>query len=286
MNKPSSLAELLARLYPQISHAAWSMKPLAGLSGGTFLLTCKQKQIIARSQGDTQSHLYVNRQKERSILKQLVDFSAAPRTLGANTDWLLIEWLPGQHPDQQLFHSVDFQYKLAALIAALHHQPKLSYDLALQEEIIHYGQQIDKRRMSPRWLQIQRRFERATQPKSLKIAPAHMDIHRENLLITPSGELFLLDWEYSANTDIGLSLSTFFIANGLNDEQKHQFIMNYCVDFHAYRDPLDLAQQCKLWQPWVKYMMLMWYEVRWKQTEDHQFLTLAYPLREEFGLTN
>ena len=262
------------------------MKPLAGLSGGTFLLNNQQRQVIARLQGDTQSHLYVNRQKERMILKQLVNFPAAPRSLGANADWLLLEWLPGQHPDQSLFLSVDFQRKLAALIASLHNHPKLTYDLQLQEEIIHYGRQIDKRRMTPRWLQIQRHFEREKQPKSLKIAPAHMDIHRGNLLIEPSGELYLLDWEYSANTDIGLSLTTFFLANDLNEQKKKQFLMHYCLDYHAYRDPLRLAKQCQLWEPWVKYLMLMWYEVRWKQTEEHQFLTLAYPLRRYFGLTN
>lgn len=63
-------------------------------------------------------------------------------------------------------------------------------------------------------------FLSAPMPRVLKLAPAHMDIHKGNIVCTESGQLALLDWEYAANTDIGLSLETYFQANQLNTTQR------------------------------------------------------------------
>lgn len=112
-----------------------------------------------------------------------------------------------------------------------------------------------------------------------------MDIHADNLLISPSGQLLLLDWEYAANTDIGLSLACYFSANNLSLEQRQIFLSHYCLDYHAYTDLSGLENQCQLWEPWVKYMMLMWYEVRWQQSKNDQFLQHGQPLRQYFGLS-
>ncbi|KPD02580.1 phosphotransferase [Moellerella wisconsensis] len=280
-----SLLDLLSAHYPQVRQTPWSITPLAGLSGGTYLLANGIEKLIARSQNVTQTNLSVSRKKEHAILRQLNDFDAAPQAIAVNRQWLLVEWLPGISPETSTFYSADFQRQLAQLVVTLHQHHRFSYHLPLREEISHYARWIDPRRKTPAGLRLHRHFMRSPLPKTLKITPAHMDIHADNLLISPSGQLLLLDWEYAANTDIGLSLACYFSANNLSLEQRQIFLSHYCLDYHAYTDLSGLENQCQLWEPWVKYMMLMWYEVRWQQSKNDQFLQHGQPLRQYFGLS-
>lgn len=111
---------------------------------------------------------------------------------------------------------------------------------------------------------------REAEPQPLKLAPAHMDIHPGNI-VTAAGELHLIDWEYAADTDIGLSLATLFRANHWSLTLIHTFLRYYS----AYHCPQRvLAQTCR-WQARADYMMVMWFESRWGQTGDPQFL--QYP---------
>lgn len=59
---------------------------------------------------------------------------------------------------------------------------------------------------------------------------------------------------------------------------------HYCQQQPAYKDFNKLKLQIALWLPWVNYMRMMWYEVRWMQTKDSQYLALAQPIRTWLGL--
>ncbi|MEQ4708223.1 phosphotransferase [Providencia huaxiensis] len=264
------------------------MSPLAGLSGGSYLLQCSlpgsQVKLIARADGNAQTALYVNRKKEARILQQLRAFSFTPKVIGRNSQWLLLGWCEGQHPDNHVFLQSSFQCELANIVTQLHRAPLLGYHLQLRDEISHYGYLIDKKRFSPRWKKLHHHFTSADFPKTLKLAPAHMDIHAKNIVCTPTGRLLLLDWEYAANTDIAFSLETYFQFNGLSDIQRDFFLTQYCDIHGAYRDKQQLAESCQLWAPWVKYMTLMWYEVQWHESQSSDFLLHSQSLRKYFGL--
>jgi len=283
-----SLWLLLRRYFPKIDIKHWEITPLAGLSGGTYRLRAaladQVVELIARAQGQVQHALYVNRRKEAKVLQQLHGFGQAPKQLARNRDWLLLSWCDGQHPSHTQYLSPEFQSLLAATIAKLHTQPLLSYPLQLRQEMAHYGELIDPKRKNPRWLRWHKYFLSAPTPKTLKLAPAHMDIHRGNILYTEDNSIILLDWEYAANTDIGLSLETYFQANQLNTQQRHDFLSEYCNKHQSYTDAERLAAQCRQWTPWVKYMMLMWYEVQWNQSQNSDFLLHSGALRQYFHL--
>lgn len=288
LNSERSLFALLARSFPDIDQPDWEITPLAGLSGGTYRLRAEQAKqvvhVIARAQGQTQASLFVSRRKEARILQQLAGFGHAPKQLARNTEWLLLSWCEGGHPSHEQFLTSQFQSSLAAVVAKLHNQPLLGYRLQLRQEIIHYGYLVDPKRSSPRWLRWHRHFLFETMPKTLKLAPAHMDIHLGNIISDDNDKIMLLDWEYAANTDIGLSLETYFQANHLNVDQRHFFLMEYGEKYKAYTDIQGLAYHCTLWTPWVKYMMLMWYEVQWNQSQNDVFLLHSQPLRQYFNL--
>lgn len=264
------------------------MQPLSGLSGGSYLLQSQQTdnpiKLIARTDGKTQSALYVDRRKEACILRQLDNRPFAPKVIGRNSQWLLLEWCDGQHPDPITFVSENFQSHLAKTIAQLHCSPLFGFRLQLRDEIAHYGQFIDTKRFSPHWKKLHHHFLFSSMPKTLKLAPAHMDIHAKNIVCSKSGALMLLDWEYAANTDIAFSLETYFQFNRLTDKQRHFFLTQYCDVAGAYRNKQLLNHHCKLWSPWVKYMTLMWYEVQWNESHAPHFLVNSQSLRQDFGL--
>lgn len=155
LSNRSSLFALLGECFPAILPSCWEVSSLAGLSGGSYLLesqpvsrtekTFSTIKLIARAEGQAQSALFVNRRKEARILKQLKHFAYSPDVIGRNSDWLLLEWVAGDHPCQAQFLSSKFQYQLAEIVAKLHCQTLLSYRLPLRNEIAHYGYRIDKK---------------------------------------------------------------------------------------------------------------------------------------------
>ncbi|EKT56391.1 Thiamine kinase [Providencia sneebia DSM 19967] len=283
-DKCASLLSLLGRTFSEVSPHQWEITPLNGLSGGTYHLKSSFLHVIARISSKAQTSLFVDRRKEMRVLQQLRHFGHAPKALARNAHWLLLSWCKGEHPSEERFYTSQFQSSLADVVAKLHTQPLLSYSLPLRNEIIHYGRLIDKKRYSPQWHKLHGFFLAAKMPNILKLAPAHMDIHRGNILIDEKSQLILLDWEYAANTDIALSLETYFQANQLNKMQRQFFLSDYCDKHNAYSNRQKLAHHCNLWEPWVKYMMLMWYEVQWNQSKKDVFLLHSKPLRQYFCL--
>nr|WP_207626910.1 thiamine kinase [Photorhabdus stackebrandtii] len=274
----------LCRQWPYTIASSWKIRPLNGLTNESYYATDGEYHIVGRRQWQQGKQLGVNRQRENAILRHLSQTKIAPQVIAIDPHWLLLEWLPGHVIEKNAFSQPDFLQKLAALLTTLHHQPLFGYPLQLRHQLESYWLQIDKARLTPRWLWLHKRFISSSMPSILKLSPVHMDVHCDNLLNTPQG-LKLIDWEYAADTDIGFALATLFRTNHWGEPQQQVFLHCYCSQPSGYRDRTLLARQIKRWQPWVDYMILMWFEVRWKQSGDPQFLELAQPLRLSFGLT-
>lgn len=283
-----SLLALLSTRFPAISTKCWEISPLVGLSGGSFLVESHQPncplKLVARVDTYLQNALYVSRHKEARILRQIQHLPFAQAVVAHNAEWLVLAWSEGQHPSENMFYSREFQQELASIIATLHCSSLLTYTLPLRAEIAHYGERVDQQRFSPRWKRLHRDFLQKKMPKTLKLAPAHMDIHPKNIVIREDEKMMLLDWEYTANTDIAFSLETYFQFNNLTVRQRQQFLTQYCDIQGAYHDKFQLTHHCNLWSPWVKYMTLMWYEVQWHESRDPDFLLHSQPLRQYFNL--
>ena len=94
-----------------------------------------------------------------------------------------------------------------------------------------------------------------------------MDIHPGNLLATGEG-LRLIDWEYAADGDVALDIAALFRGNGWSAGQQQHF----CSTTRARA--ITTSPGCRRrrrWLPWVDYLMLLWFEVRWQQSGDAEF---------------
>jgi thiamine kinase len=54
----------------------------------------------------------------------------------------------------------------------------------------------------------------------------------------------------------------------------------------GYHDVARLQAQVQRWLPWVDYLMLLWFEVRWQQSGDVEFLRWGAALRRQFCLSS
>lgn len=107
------------------------------------------------------------------------------------------------------------------------------------------------------------------EPRPLRLAPLHMDVHGDNIVLTSAG-LRLIDWEYAGDGDIALELAAVWVE----DERQHRQLANAYAAC-ARIDARQLWRQIRLWHPWVIMLKAGWFEYRWRQTGEQQFIRLA-----------
>lgn len=200
-----------------------------------------------------------------------------------NNQWIILEWLPGDVVTEVHFTRLNQHGDLARLVARLHQRPLSGYLLNLHRQFARYWQQLDRRRLTPVWLRLHQRFLQTRQPSPLKIAPLHMDIHPGNLIAQGEG-VRLIDWEYAADGDIALEIAALFRGNAWSAADQQHFLQHYSQE--SYKDLPLLSAQVQRWLPWVDYLMLLWFEVRWQQTGDSEFLRWGAMQRRRFCLSS
>lgn len=260
------LQRLIDQQFPA-AQAAGCFSPLAGLTGLTGVVTLNQQRILARREAP-QLIPFVSRRREYQLLKRLAASGLVPQVYGRNRHWLLLEWLEGEVLDERQFAArLD---ELVTLLGQLHHQPLSGFQLQLLPLLESYWQQCRQR--SPHWLHALRRLKRSGEPRPLRIAPLHMDIHAGNLLLCGS-RLRLIDWEYAGDGDIALELAAITAANPLNAAQCETLITRYAVDNRIDADVL--RTQMQRWQPWLRLLMACWYQLRAEQSGDQALYQAA-----------
>ncbi len=94
-----------------------------------------------------------------------------------------------------------------------------------------------------------------------------MDVHAGNIIHSESG-LRLIDWEYAGDGDIALELAAVWISLTSAASWRRRMPGGRPSTRSSWR-------QVVLWRPWVLLLMAGWYEMRWQQSGDRQFITLA-----------
>ena len=157
---------------------------------------------------------------------------------------------------------------LAGLLYHLHQQPRFGWRIALRPLLERYWQQCSPARRTPQWLRWHKRLLRRGEPRPLRLAPLHMDVHAGNIVHGEAG-LRLIDWEYAGDGDVALELAAVWIEPAAHRRLAAEYARRASID------ELQLWRQIQRWRPWVQLLMAGWYERRWQQTGDRQFIALA-----------
>ncbi|UAY94843.1 phosphotransferase [Dickeya dadantii] len=276
-----ALNALLQQALPAVATAGFYLQPVSGLSHQSWRIHSPAGLWLARGETPQGRQLGTSRQREFHVLRQLAGQSLAPHPVCWHDGWLLVEWLAGEPADARQFAQSLAEGQLAAMLACLHHQPRYGYPLPLKRLMTQHWQHMDPARRSPRLRRAYQQVVDKPLPTPLLIAPLHLDVHPGNLLCTEAGWR-LIDWEYAADGDIGLELALLFRACELDDARQQDFLQAYCRHWRHLR-PASLRRQAARWQYWVDYLVLMWFEVRWRQSGETYYRQTADALRRVAG---
>ncbi|EHD21048.1 MULTISPECIES: phosphotransferase [Brenneria] len=281
-NVEQRLTAVISKHFPAAESAGFHISPVGGLSSESWRISSEQFNGLARPQSASGRLSGSDRQREFRLLRQMAGVGLAPRPLLWRDGWLIIEWAAGRAATQAEFSAALSDGELAGYLAHIHQRPPSGYPLALKPLFVRHWQQMDRRRRSPALLRLHRHFQRRALPKPLAIAPLHLDVHADNLLLTDK-RMMLIDWEYAADGDIALELAFIVRANQLDGETQLRFLQRY----HQRRPGFSVARlqrHTAQWLPWVDYLVLMWFEIRWRQTRQERFLQALAPLRQRLGI--
>ena len=162
----------------------------------------------------------MSRRREARVLRRCAP-GLGPWVFAQNNQWFILEWLEGDVVTDTEFAALNQRGELAAMAAELHRRPLSGYRLDLRRQFRRYWQQLDRRRLTPDWLRLQRHFTQRLTTATAPGAAAHGH-PSGNLLATGEG-LRLIDWEYAADGDVALDIAALFRGNGWSAGQQQRF---------------------------------------------------------------
>lgn len=277
------LLRLIGNTLPAVDTAGFCFEPIAGLSGERWRIRAQGIDWLARPHTAQSAQIGAHQRREYRLLRRMSGCRLAPRPVLWRDGWLIVEWVAGRTATQDEFLQRIDDGALAQCLSQVHQQARCGYPLGLAALLARHWQNMSPYRRSPALLRRHRHFQRCRQPTPLACAPLHLDVHADNLLVTERS-LMLIDWEYAADGDIGLELALVWRGNGLSHARRQRLLYAYQRLRPEYTLSM-LQRSVEQWRPWVDYLMLMWFEVRWRQTRQEAFLHAAAPLRCQMGLT-
>lgn len=182
-----------------------------------------------------------------------------------------------------MFFSNFYNY-LVVLLVDLHSISLSGYFLDLKKYFLDCWNYIDFNRVSPSWLRLHHFFQKIEQPRKSKKVISHLDIHLNNIFFFENKLLKLIDWEYAIDCDLCFDLSFMFVNNDFNRRMEKKFLRKYCFLNNISNNFDKMYQNINSWKPWVNYTRMMWYEVRWMQTKNIEYLKLSESIRKKFSL--
>ncbi|HEP0585011.1 TPA: thiamine kinase [Klebsiella aerogenes] len=251
--------ELLSRFFPRYSPVAALTEN--GLSGGSCIISDGVRRLVLRQPHDLLAPLSHFLRQYRVLQRLPATLSPAP--VFFSPCWMVVEYCTGE-----VKSGLPECPSLAGLLYHLHQQPRFGWRIELAPLLELYWQQCDPARRTVFWLRWQKRLLRRREPQPLRLAPLHMDVHAGNIIHRDDG-LRLIDWEYAGDGDIALELA----AVWCDAPTRRQLLKAYSRLAHL--DERQLRRQIQRWRPWVLMLMAGWYERRWQQSGDRQFITLA-----------
>lgn len=262
-SKPTkaSLDAVITRYLPA-AQAAGCFSALEGLSGTSYRVDTVDGCFTARKLSAERLPGISLRRHYRALKRLPAGTGPEPYCLADG--WLFTRWLEGEVlPDLAPLTEV------TSLLYYLHRQPCFGWRISLIPLLEYYWQVSSPKRRTLGWLRELKRLKRLKEPRPLRLAPLHMDVHAGNL-VRQGEKLGLIDWEYAGDGDIALELAAVQAANAVDSET--------LIRLYAGQASLSLEalrRQVARWQPWIALLMASWYECRWQQTGEQNFITLA-----------
>ncbi|MCY0774289.1 thiamine kinase [Enterobacter cloacae complex sp. 2022EL-00788] len=259
-NSKPTRNDVLTRYFPQ--YRVIAPQAPVGLGGASCIIARGEHRLVLRQHHDAAAPAFHFRRQFRALKRLPADLAPQPHFFIRG--WMAVAFIAGEIKSE-----LPDAPTLAAMLYHLHRQPRLGWRVTLLPLLERYWQQAAPERRTPLWLAQLKRLRKAGEPQPLRLAPLHMDIHAGNIVHTAAGEK-LIDWEYAGDGDVALELAAVWMPDAPSRER---LVSAYARN--ANMNALTLARQVARWRPWVLMLMAGWFEMRFQQTNDKQFMALA-----------
>ena len=259
-NSDRTREEILTRYFPQYRLIA--PQAPSGLGGASCIIEQGEQRLVLRQNHDPLASASHFRRQFRALKRLPADLVPRPRFY--RQGWMAVEYLAGE-----IGNTLPETAVLAAMLCHLHQQPRLGWRVTLLPLLEQYWQQASADRRTPFWLAQLKRLRKTGEPQPLRLSPLHMDVHAGNIVHTSLGAR-LIDWEYAGDGDVALELAAVWSEDAT---ARQRLITDYARIAHMNADAL--RRQVRRWRPWVVMLMAGWFEMRFQQSRDKQFIALA-----------
>lgn len=206
-----------------------------GITNTSFKFTCNGEDYVYRHPGRGTEE-YINRESEAFSMRLAKDLELDDTFLYMDPEkgWKVSKYVKdARHPD---FNQAEDVELALSLMRKLHRQKAVSkYDFDHFKEIDKLVHEIaikgaerfpDFHMLYDETMQLKTLVEHDNRPKQF----CHCDCYRDNFLIDPNGKGYLIDWEYSGNSDPSADIATFISCSEYSYEEALNVIRRYYED--------------------------------------------------------
>ncbi|MDD1782867.1 phosphotransferase [Enterovibrio sp. ZSDZ35] len=162
---------------------------------------------------------------------------------------LLNPWVAGE-----TFTAPDFELTVG-LLADIHALPPMSSRFDPFEKGEYYYSQLTPSSIDRSLTKIHTYFQNNAFESGLPLTTCHYDLGYYNLILTPDGNVSVIDWEYARLGDPAMDIVMTSLANGFALET---FVDAYCQT-KGIADKGAWLAHCQRWQPVADYLGVLWY---------------------------
>ncbi len=239
----------------------WQCVHLQPLKGGLtnccvkITWRCRETQQIKhtvwRPKSATTLILGIDRQIEWLILSKLSAVSSlAPKPWCLIEQGLLVEWIDGSTPES-LSMSV-----LLSLLVSVHQLPCPDNVFSLENHVSQYWHRLPKTEAFDALRQ-----QRLSLPPYRELAQpsvcCHYDLGAHNVVVSNSGALRIIDWEYAACGDPAFELAMMIFTHNWS---VHDAVTQYCL-LQNISDVNAWHLSVKSFIPWAEYISKLWFAI-------------------------
>lgn len=258
-----------------------------GYTNRSFRFVCGEKAYVYRTPGHISAD-WINRQSEKNALElaKMLGIDDSYIYEDADAGWKISEFV--EITDDFHFSDPAHMEKLCSLLRVLYQSPMrcgrtMDY---LQEANLLLARlsalDEDAGRIAMELLPEIRMIDQAIKADNWPVQLAHNDLYEDNLLIS-GDKLYLIDWEYAGDTDIGYDLCKLFVKNNAEGADIDQWLSLYYGRKPSAQERKHIvgcaAVAFYYWYVWALYMV--------KRGNDYsdlmlQYLTISKRYQKEF----
>ena len=245
---------------------------LKRISGGwtnkTFLMKQGDNQYVIRLPG-IKSEMLIDRKAEAINARIASDFGINPQVIFSGDEGTQVTHFINNPVSMEPadFKDLSNIEKFVQALKVLHDSPiQFANTTSVFERIHHMEHLLQEQniKLAPEYAYFSKKMaelEKLYHQLDISVVPSHGDAIPYNVIYSKEhpDKLFIIDWEYSCNTDPVWDLTYFAVASELETKQQQHLLHFYCG-----KDNIDPLVSCRfaLYKPMIDYWMALWTNIQ------------------------